>query len=139
MDSSQIASLLRSIADIIESEPKLAKALEKHFSNRLSSQSDNNLSNSKQNHSNDSNNLENGDSVLAECRRILREQGEEELKIYLTELGEQVRELLKYGQLDRNRSIRRRKDLNSIVEHIIEQLVAQDKSGKIFARTISKD
>lgn len=139
MDSSQIASLLRAIADIIESEPKLAKALEKHLSNCLSSQSDNNLPNSKHNSTNDSNNLENGDAVLAECRRILREQGEEELKIYLTELGEQVRELLKYGQLDRNRSIRRRKDLNSIVEHIIEQLVAQDKSGKIFAGIISKD
>ncbi|AUT03803.1 hypothetical protein CLI64_27295 [Nostoc sp. CENA543] len=139
MDYSQIASLLRAIADIIESEPKLAKALEKHLSNRLSSQSYNNLPNSKHNFTNDSNNLENGDAVLAECRRILREQGEEELNIYLTELGEQIRELLKYGQLDRNRSIRRRKDLNSIVEHIIEQLVAQDKSGKIFARTISED
>ncbi|MBD2628219.1 hypothetical protein [Trichormus variabilis] len=139
MNSSEIANLLRTIADIIESEPKIAKALEKHLANSLNVQSDNNSLDSKCNSSNHTNNLKNGDAVLAQCRQILREQGEEQLKLYLTELGDKVREVLKYGQLDRNRSIRRRKDLNSIIEHIIQQLIAQDKSGKLFAGSISKN
>ncbi|MEH1801864.1 MAG: hypothetical protein V7L13_22400 [Nostoc sp.] len=82
--------------------------------------------------------LENGDLILTECRQILREQGEEQLRLYLTELREQVRELLKHGQLDPKRSMRRRKNLNSIIEHIIQKLQAQDKSGKLLAASISK-
>jgi hypothetical protein len=45
---------------------------------------------------------------------------------------------LKHGQIDPKRSMRRRKDLNSIIEHIIQKLQAQDKSGKVLAASIYK-
>ncbi|MBD2248951.1 hypothetical protein [Nostoc sp. FACHB-888] len=138
MEASQIADLLRAIAEVVESDPKLAKAVEKCLTNSLNAQKSKKLSEATPKQSDASKTLENGDILLTECRQILREQGEEQLKLYLTELGEQVRELLKHGQLDPKRSMRRRKDLNSIIEHIIQKLQAQDKSGKLLAASISK-
>ncbi|MEH2231979.1 MAG: hypothetical protein V7K71_20545 [Nostoc sp.] len=138
MESSKIADLLRAIAEVVESDPKLAKAVEKCLTNSLNAQKSKKLSEATPKQSDASKTLENGDLILTECRQILREQGEEQLRFYLTELGEQVRELLKHGQLDPKRSMRRRKDLNSIIEHIIQKLQAQDKSGKLLAASISK-
>lgn len=138
MEASQIANLLRAIAEIVESDPQVAKALKKYLANSSNSHKVQDSSDAKQKQPNFSKTLENGDLIIAECRQILREQGEEQLKLYLIELGEQVRELLKYGQLDPNRSIRRRKDLSNIIEHIIQKLQAQDKSGKLLAASISK-
>ncbi|QIR36899.1 hypothetical protein HCG51_09215 [Tolypothrix sp. PCC 7910] len=138
MEASQIANLLRAIAELVESEPQVAKAVEKCLANSLNAHKSKDSSDVKQKQPNPSKTLENGDIILAECRQILREQGEEQLRLYLTELGEQVRELLKHGQLDPNRSIRRRKDLSNIIEHIIQKLQAQDKSGKLLAASISK-
>ncbi|MBD2203884.1 hypothetical protein H6G33_14940 [Calothrix sp. FACHB-1219] len=138
MEASQIANLLRAIAELVESDPQVAKAVEKCLANSLNAHKSKDSSDVKQKQPNPSKNLENGNIIIAECRQILREQGEEQLRIYLIELGEQVRELLKHGQLDRNRSIRRRKDLSSIIEHIIQELQAQDKSGKLLAASISK-
>ncbi|HLP88349.1 MAG TPA: hypothetical protein VK184_07145 [Nostocaceae cyanobacterium] len=139
MDSSQIANLLRAVADIIESDPKFAKAIEKHLAENLQSENNQDSSEVKSKKSNNKNTLENGDAVLTECRSILREKGEEQLKVYLTELGEKIRDLLKYGQLDPHRSIRRKKDLNIIIDHVIEKLKAQDKNGKLFAASINKN
>ncbi|WP_414567012.1 hypothetical protein [Nostoc sp. CCY 9925] len=138
MEASQIAKLLRAIAEVIESEPKFAKAVEKCLTNSLNSQRSKDSSEATPKESDTSKTLENGDIILNECRQVLREEGEEKLRLYLTKLGEQVRELLKHGQLDPKRSIRRRKDLNSIIEHIIQKLQAQDKSGKLLAASISK-
>ncbi|MEH1998366.1 MAG: hypothetical protein V7L00_06370 [Nostoc sp.] len=138
MEGTQIANLLRAIAEVVESDPKLAKAVEKCLSNSLNPQKSKGSSEETPKQSNASKTLENGDIILTECRQILREQGEEQLRFYLTELGEQVRELLKHGQLDPKRSMRRRKDLNTIIEHIIQKLQAQDKSGKLLAASISK-
>ncbi|MDZ8139457.1 MAG: hypothetical protein RM049_29915 [Nostoc sp. DedQUE04] len=138
MEASQIADLLRAIAEVVESDPKLAKAVEKCLTNSLNAQKSKKLSEATPKQSDASKTLENGDLILTECRQILREQGEEQLRFYLTELGEQVRELLKHGQLDPKRSMRRRKDLNSIIEDIIQKLQAQDKSGKLLAASISK-
>jgi hypothetical protein len=138
MEVSQIADLLRAIAKVVESDPKFAKAVEKCLTNSLNAQKSKKLSEATPKQSNASKTLENGDIILTECRQILREHGEEQLRFYLTELGEQVRELLKHGQLDPKRSMRRRKDLNSIIEHIIQKLQAQDKSGKLLAATISR-
>ncbi|MEH2227450.1 hypothetical protein [Nostoc sp.] len=138
MEASQIADLLRAIAEVVESDPKLAKAVEKCLTNSLNAQKSKKLSEAIPKQSDISKTLENGDLILTECRQILREQGEEQLRFYLTELGEQVRELLKHGQLDPKRSMRRRKDLNIIIEHIIQKLQAQDKSGKLLAASISK-
>lgn len=138
MEASQIADLLRAIAEVVESDPKFAKAVEKSLTNSLNAQKSKNLSEATPKQSDASKTLENGDIILTECRQILREQGEEQLRFYLTELGEKVRELLKHGQLDPKRSMRRRKDLNSIIEHIIQKLQAQDKSGKLLAASISK-
>ncbi|MEA5605341.1 hypothetical protein [Nostoc sp. UHCC 0252] len=138
MEASQIADLLRAIAEVLESDPKLAKAVEKCLTNSLNAQKSKDLSEATPKQSDASKTLENGDQILTECRQILREQGEEQLRFYLTELGEQVRKLLKHGQLDPKRSMRRRKDLNSIIEHIIQKLQAQDKSGKLLAASISK-
>ncbi|MHC5937462.1 hypothetical protein [Nostoc sp.] len=138
MEASQIADLLRAIAEVVESDPKLAKAVEKCLSNSLNPQKSKGSSEATPKQSNASKTLENGDIILTECRQILREHGEEQLRFYLTELGEQVRELLKHGQLDPKRSMRRRKDLNSIIEHIIQKLQDQDQSGKLLAATISR-
>ncbi|BAY63827.1 hypothetical protein NIES22_39170 [Calothrix brevissima NIES-22] len=138
MEASQIANLLRAIAELVESDPQVAKAVDKCLAKSLNSHKSKDSSKTTQKQPNPSKTLENGDVILAECRQILREQGEEQLRLYLTDLGEQVRELLKHGQLDRNRSIRRRKDLSSIIEHIIQELQAQDKSGKLLAASISK-
>lgn len=138
MEASQIADLLRAIAEVVESDPKLAKAVEKCLTNSLSAQKSQDSPDRTPKQLDASKTLENGNIILIECRQILREQGEEQLKLYLTELGEQVRELLKHGQLDPKRSMRRRKDLNSIIEHIIQKLQAQDKSGKLLAASISK-
>lgn len=138
MEASQIANLLRAIAEVIESDPKFAKAVEKCLANSLDAQKSKDSSDATPKQSDASKKLEDGDVILAECRQILREQGEEELKVYLNDLGEKVKELLKHGQLDPNRSIRRRKDLNSIIEQIIQKLQAQDKSGKLLAASISK-
>ncbi|MEH2037386.1 hypothetical protein [Nostoc sp.] len=138
MEASQIADLLRAIAEVVESDPKLAKAVEKCLNNSLNSQKSKNLSEATPKQSDASKTLENGDIILTECRQILRGQGEQQLRLYLTELGEQVRELLKHGQLDPKRSMRRRKDLNIIIEHIIQKLQAQDKSDKLLAASISK-
>ncbi|MBN3883015.1 MAG: hypothetical protein V7K64_05140 [Nostoc sp.] len=138
MEASQIADLLRAIAEVVESDPKLAKAVEKCLINSLNADKSKNLSEATPKQSDTSKTLENGDLILTECRQILREQGEEQLRLYLTELREQVRELLKHGQLDPKRSMRRRKDLNIIIEHIIQKLQAQDKSGKLLAASISK-
>ncbi|MEH2165067.1 MAG: hypothetical protein V7K38_29460 [Nostoc sp.] len=138
MESSQIANLLRAIAEVIESDPKLAKAVEKCLTNSLNAQKSQDSSDAVPKQLDANKTLDNSDIILTECRQILREQGEDKLKFYLTELGEKVRELLKYGQLDPKRSIRRRKDLNSIIEHIIQKLQAQDKSGKLLAASISK-
>ncbi len=138
MEAPQIADLLRAIAEIIESDSKFAKAVEKCLANSLNAQKSKKLSEVTPKQSDASKTLENGDIILTECRQVLREQGEEQLRFYLTELGEQVRELLKHGQLDPKRSMRRRKDLNSIIEHIIQKLQAQDKSGKLLAASISK-
>lgn len=138
MEASQIADLLRAIAEVVEADPKLAKAVEKCLTNSLNAQKSKDSSDVIPKQSNASKTLENGDIILTECRQVLREQGEEQLRFYLTELGEQVRELLKHGQLDPKRSMRRRKDLNSIIEHIIQKLQAQDKSGKLLAVSISK-
>ncbi|MEH2062207.1 MAG: hypothetical protein V7K50_08000 [Nostoc sp.] len=138
MEASQIADLLRAIAEVVESDPKLAKAVEKCLTNSLNAQKSKKLSEATPKQSDASKTLENGDLILSECRQILREQSEEQLRFYLTELGEQVRELLKHGQLDPKRSMRRRKDLNIIIEHIIQKLQAQDKSGKLLAASISK-
>ncbi|MDZ8029745.1 hypothetical protein [Nostoc sp. DedSLP04] len=138
MEASQIADLLRAIAEVVESDPKLAKAVEKCLTNSLNAQKSKKLSEATPKQSDASKTFENGDLILTECRQILREQGEEQLRFYLTELGEQVRELLKHGQLDPKRSMRRRKDLNSIIEDIIQKLQAQDKSGKLLAASISK-
>lgn len=138
MKASQIADLLRAIAEVVESDPKLAKAVEKYLTNSLNAQKSKDSSEATPKQLDASKTLENGDIILTECRQVLREQGEEELRLYLTKLGEQVRELLKHGQLDPKRSIRRRKDLNSIIEHIIQKLQAQDKSGKLLAASISK-
>ncbi|MDZ8184752.1 MAG: hypothetical protein RMX96_07875 [Nostoc sp. ChiSLP02] len=138
MEGSEIANLLRAIAEVIESDPKLAKAIEKCLTHSLNAQRSKDSSEATPKQSDASKTLENGDIILTECRQVLREQGEEELRLYLTKLGEQVRELLKHGQLDPKRSIRRRKDLNSIIEHIIQKLQAQDKSGKLLAASISK-
>ncbi|MEH2259227.1 hypothetical protein [Nostoc sp.] len=138
MEASQIADLLRAIAEVVESDPKLVKAVEKCLTNSLNAQKSKNLSEATPKQSDASKTLENGDIIVTECRQILREQGEEQLRFYLTELGEKVRELLKHGQLDPKRSMRRRKDLNSIIEHIIQKLQAQDKSGKLLAASISK-
>ena len=138
MEASQIADLLRAIAEVVESDPKLAKAVEKCLINSLNADKSKNLSEATPKQSDTSKTLENGDLILTECRQILREQGEEQLRLYLTELREQVRELLKHGQLDPKRSMRRRKDLNSLIEHIIQKLQAQDKSGKLLAASISK-
>ncbi len=138
MEASQIADLLRAIAEVVESDPKLAKAVEKCLTNSLNAQKSKKLSEATPKQSDASKTLENGDLILSECRQILREQGEEQLRFYLTELGEQVRELLKHGQLDPKRSMRLRKDLNSIIVHIIQKLQAQDKSGKLLAASISK-
>ncbi|MEH2440421.1 hypothetical protein [Nostoc sp.] len=138
MESSQIANLLRAIAEVIESDPKLAKAVEKCLNNSLNAQKSQDSSEAIPKQLDANKTLDNGDIILTECRQILREQGEDKLKFYLTELGEKVRELLKHGQLDPKRSMRRRKDLNSIIEHIIQKLQAQDKSGKLLAASISK-
>ncbi|BAY90949.1 MULTISPECIES: hypothetical protein [unclassified Tolypothrix] len=138
MEASQIANLLRAIAELVESDPQVAKAVEKCLANSLNAHKSKDSSEIKQKQPNPSKTLENGDVILAECRQILREHGEEQLRLYLTELGEKVRELLKHGQLDPNRSIRRRKDLGNIIEHIIQKLQAQDKSGKLLAASISK-
>ncbi|MEH2048471.1 hypothetical protein [Nostoc sp.] len=138
MDTSKITNLLRAIAEVVESDPKLAKAIEKCLTNSLNAQKSKKLSEATLKQSDASKTLENGDLILTECRQILREQSEEQLRFYLTELGEQVRELLKHGQLDPKRSMRRRKDLNIIIEHIIQKLQAQDKSGKLLAASISK-
>ncbi|MBG1270649.1 hypothetical protein [Nostoc sp. WHI] len=138
MEASQIADLLRAIAEVIESDSKFAKAVEKCLTNSLNAQKSKKLSEATPKQSDASKTLENGDLILTKCRQTLREQGEEQLRFYLTELGEQVRELLKHGQLDPKRSMRRRKDLNSIIEHIIQKLQAQDKSGKLLAASISK-
>ncbi|MEH2379626.1 MAG: hypothetical protein V7K27_12205 [Nostoc sp.] len=138
MEASQIADLLRAIAEVVESDPKLAKAVEKCLTNSLNAQKSKGSSAATPKQSNASKTLENGNIILTECRQILREHGEEQLRFYLTELGEQVRELLKHGQLDPKRSMRRRKDLNSIIEHIIQKLQAQDQSGKLLAATISR-
>ena len=138
MEASQIADLLRAIAEVIESDSKFAKAVEKCLTNSLNAQKSKKLSEVTPKQSDASKTLENGDLILTECRQILREQGEEQLRFYLTELGEQVRELLKHGQLDPKRSMRRRKNLNPIIEHIIQKLQAQDKSGKLLAASISK-
>ncbi|MBD2251649.1 hypothetical protein [Nostoc parmelioides] len=138
METSQIANLLRAIAEIVESDPQVAKVVKKYLANSSNSHKVQDLSDVKQKQPHLSKTLENGDLILAECRQILRAQGEEQLKLYLLELGEQVRELLKHGQLDPNRSIRRRKDLSNIIEHIIQKLQAQDKSGKLLAASISK-
>ncbi|HLO85105.1 MAG TPA: hypothetical protein VK203_08860 [Nostocaceae cyanobacterium] len=139
MDSLKLASLLRAVADVIESDPKFAKAIEKHLAENLNFENNQNSSEAKPNKSSNKNTLENGDVVLAECRRIWREQGEEQLKIYLSELGEKIKELLKYGQLDPTRSIRRKKDLNVIIDHVIEKLKAQEQSGKLFAASINNN
>ncbi|MEH1964445.1 MAG: hypothetical protein V7L05_32380 [Nostoc sp.] len=138
MEGSQIANLLRAIAEVVESDPKLAKSVEKCLTNSLNAQKSKGSSEATPKQSNASKTLENGNIILTECRQILRESGEEQLRFYLTELGEQVRELLKHGQLDPKRSIRRRKDLNSIIEHIIQKLQDQDQSGKLLAATISR-
>ncbi|OYD97214.1 hypothetical protein CDG77_07615 [Nostoc sp. 'Peltigera membranacea cyanobiont' 213] len=138
MEASQIANLLRAIAEVVESDPKLAKAVEKCLTNSLNAHKSKSSSDVTPKQSEASKTLENGDLILTECRQILREQGEEQLRFYLTELGEKVRELLKHGQLDPKRSMRRRKDLNSIIEHIIQKLQAQDKSGKLLAASISR-
>jgi hypothetical protein len=139
MDSLELSNLLRAIADVIESDPKFAKAIEKHLAENLNSENNQNSSEAKSKKSSNKNSLENGDAVLAECRSILREQGEEQLKIYLTELGEKIRELLKYGQLDPTRSIRRKKDLSVIIDHVIEKLKVQEQSGKLFAASINNN
>ncbi|MEH2247057.1 hypothetical protein [Nostoc sp.] len=138
MEGTQIANLLRAIAEVVESDPKLAKAVEKCLTNSLNAQKSKDSSDATPKQLDANKTLKNGDIILTECRQILREQGEEQLKLYLTKLGEQVRELLKHGQLDPKRSMRRRKDLNSIIEHIIQKLQAQDKSGKLLAASISK-
>lgn len=128
MNSSQIAGWLRAIADAIESNPEFAKAVEKHLVK--SSVSDKAQRKNEQE--------SNSADLLSESRKILREQGEDALRAYLVELGEQIREVLKHGQLDPTRSIRRRKDLNSIIEHIIQKLKEQDKSGTVIASAISE-
>jgi hypothetical protein len=138
MEGTQIANLLRALAEVVESNPKLAKAVEKCLTNSLNAQKSKDSSGVVPKQLDANKTLDNGDIILTECRQILREQGEEKLKFYLIELGEKVRELLKYGQLDPKRSMRRRKDLNSIIEHIIQKLQAQDKSGKLLAASISK-
>lgn len=127
MNSLEIANLLRVIADVIESDAKVARAIETHLAKSPAPEPTKSKSKRKKTSS---------EALLSECRQILREQGEEKLRTYLVELGEQVRELLKHGQLDPNRSIRRRQNLNSIIEHIIQKLQEQDKSGTVIASAI---
>lgn len=136
MKPSEIANLLRVIADVIESDSSVVKAIEKSLANNL------NLPKTKVDSievvskkcKNSSISI-NGESLLTQCRKILRERGDEELKKYLIELEEQVRDILKHGQLDPNRTVRRRKNLNSIVDYIVLTLKAQDKNGMSFANS----
>ncbi|GAB1537892.1 hypothetical protein NUACC21_05470 [Scytonema sp. NUACC21] len=139
MELSQIASFLRLIADVIDSNPQVAKAIKEHLDKNTNLPKTEEISKTTIESNdmavknlNESHTL-NGETLLTKSREILRGQGKEQLKIYLVEQGENVREILKYGQLDPNRSIRRRKNLNSIIEHIISHLIAQEKSGKTFA------
>jgi dsDNA-binding SOS-regulon protein len=143
MNSSQIGNILRLVADAIESNPQVAKAVQEHLDKNTNYPKaegiptptiKQNTTNHKK--SNETNTVVNGETLLKKCRDILRGEGEERLKIYLIELGDNVREILKHGQLDPNRTIRRRKNLNSIIDHIIHQLIAQENSGKTLAQSI---
>jgi len=136
MNSLEIANLLRVVAEIIESNPQVAEAVEQHLANKLNCQKEKEEPKNTQKKVSDTDSILNGETLLTQCRAILREKGEDNLKIYLVGLGEQVREILKHGKLDPKYSVRRRKNLNSIVEHIIQTLKAQDKSGTRFADSI---
>lgn len=82
MEASQIVNLLRAIAELVESDPQVAKAIEKCLANSSNSHKIQDSSDPKQKKPNPSKILENGDVILAECRQILREQGEEQLRLY---------------------------------------------------------
>ncbi|MEH2144973.1 hypothetical protein [Nostoc sp.] len=86
MEGTQIANLLRAIAEVVESDPKLAKAVEKCLTNSLNAQKSQDSSGAVPKQLDANKTLDNGDIILTECRQILREQGEEQLKLYLTEL-----------------------------------------------------
>lgn len=155
MDSSEIANFLRLIADAIDSTPEMitviAKAIKEHSDKNVNSSK---LENSSQPITKQSNtttkksnnrttvrksgegNKVNGEALLSKSREILRGQGEEQLRRYLIEQGDNIREMLRYGHLDPNNAIRRRKNLNSIIEHIISTLISQDKSGTLFAKYV---
>ena len=75
MEASQIADLLRAIAEVIESDPKLAKAVEKCLTNSLNAQKSKDSSDATPKQSEASKTLENGDIILTKCRQILRKQG----------------------------------------------------------------
>ncbi|GAB1539390.1 hypothetical protein NUACC21_20560 [Scytonema sp. NUACC21] len=137
MNATEIVNLLRAVADAIEAEPQLAKSVERHIAENLNIHKKQEFSKaSSKKPKITSKNLVNGETLLAQCRQILREQGEEELKTYLTGMGEQIKEILKYGHLDPNRLIRRRKNLDSIIEYIIQTLKTQEHNGKTFASSI---
>ena len=68
MEASQIADLLRAIAEVVESDPKLAKAIEKCLNNSLNAHKSKDLSEATPNQSEASKTLANGDIILTECR-----------------------------------------------------------------------
>ncbi|MEH2335478.1 hypothetical protein [Nostoc sp.] len=68
MEGSQIANLLRAIAEVVESDPKLAKAIEKCLTNSLNAQKSKDLSDATPKQLDASKTLENGDIILTECR-----------------------------------------------------------------------
>ena len=137
MNSTEIAKLLRVVAEIIESNAQVAKAIEEHFiKNSEVQKAQVSTTKALKEKAHNTNTSINGEFLLAQCRVILRESGEEELRKHLIELKEQVREILKHGQLDPKRSVRKRKNLNSIIEHIVVTLKNQSQSGLAFANSI---
>ncbi|MFL9458381.1 hypothetical protein AB0756_39680 [Tolypothrix campylonemoides VB511288_2] len=155
MDSSEVANFLRIIADAIDSKPEMitfiTSAIKEHSDKIInsselenSSQPITKQSNTTTKKSNnrttvrksDEGNRVNGEVLLSKSREILRGQGEEQLRRYLIAQGDNIREILRYGHLDPNNTIRRRRNLNSIIEHIISTLISQDKSGTLFAKYV---
>ena len=137
MNALEVANFLRVIADAIESDPLVAQAIEKRLATNLNFQKakvDSSEIVSKK--STASSVSINGESLLTQCRLILREKGEDELKKYLVALKEQVREILKHGHLDPKKSVRRWKNLNKIVDYIVSTLKSQSQSGLSFANSI---